>query len=162
MTAGTIQQLLAPVVMISACGLLCMALYNRLANIVGRLRQFHHERLEAGTRVGHATGTDRELLGDRMRGLEEQSHAMIGRARFIRNALICLISCIICMLTSSLMIGLGLVVPSIQPLAVWLFILGVTAMLIGMILAAGELFVCLRQVESEHTNLERLDDLTNK
>jgi len=30
----------APVVIISACGLLCLAFYNRLASVVSRLRAF--------------------------------------------------------------------------------------------------------------------------
>ena len=34
-----------PVIVISACGLLCLAFYNRLAAVVTRLRGFHRERL---------------------------------------------------------------------------------------------------------------------
>ncbi len=35
----------APVVIISACGLLCLTFYNRLAFVVGRLRNLQRERL---------------------------------------------------------------------------------------------------------------------
>src|SRR3954470_14279250 len=34
-----------PIIVISACGLLCLAFYNRLAAVVGRLRMFHREQL---------------------------------------------------------------------------------------------------------------------
>mgnify|MGYP000923026210 CR=1 FL=1 len=34
-----------PVAIISACALLCLALYNRLASMVSRLRGFQRERL---------------------------------------------------------------------------------------------------------------------
>ena len=34
-----------PIIVISACGLLCLALYNRLTAVVTRLRSFQRERL---------------------------------------------------------------------------------------------------------------------
>ena len=40
-----------PVVVISACGLLCLAFYNRLAAVVTRLRAFHREQLERASRL---------------------------------------------------------------------------------------------------------------
>src|SRR5690606_17379431 len=36
-----------PIIVISACGLLCLAFYNRLAAVVTRMRAFHRERLHA-------------------------------------------------------------------------------------------------------------------
>src|SRR6476620_4889188 len=35
-----------PIIVISACGLLCLAFYNRLAAVVTRLRSFHREQLQ--------------------------------------------------------------------------------------------------------------------
>src|SRR5450755_4248249 len=52
--AGTVEiihTLVAPVVMISAQGLICLALYNRLAAVVGRLRVFSREYFETQTRL---------------------------------------------------------------------------------------------------------------
>ena len=53
----------APAVIISACGLLCLAFYNRLAFVVSRLRAFHRERLAEQERLTHqpkdALGTER-------------------------------------------------------------------------------------------------------
>lgn len=52
--AGTVEiihTLVAPVVMISAQGLICLALYNRLAAVVGRLRVFSREQFDTQTRL---------------------------------------------------------------------------------------------------------------
>jgi len=43
--AQIIPSSVVPVVIISACGLLCLAFYNRLAYIVTRLRSLQRERL---------------------------------------------------------------------------------------------------------------------
>ena len=152
----TIQQLLAPVVMISACGLLCMAMYARLSNIVARLRQFHHERYEALTRLSRGSESERATLLHRSDGLEKQAHAMLDRARLIRNTLVCLVGCVACMLVSSLALGLAMWVDSFQMVAFGLFVVGVGSMFTGMVMALLELRLALRQVMFEHENMENL------
>lgn len=156
MMEATIQQLLAPVVMISACGLLCMAMYARLSNIVGRLRQFHHERYEALTRLSQGSGSEQAALLRRSDGLEKQAHDMFDRARLIRNTLVCLVGCVACMLISSLSLGLAMWVDSFQKIAFALFVIGVGSMLAGMVMALLELRIALRQVMFEHKDLENL------
>src|SRR5437762_11515453 len=49
-----------PIIVISACGLLCLAFYNRLAAVVTRLRAFDRERLH-----------EQEALADKSRGGDE-------------------------------------------------------------------------------------------
>ena len=44
----TIQSFVAPVVMISANGLLCLAFYNRMAAVIHRTREINRERFESG------------------------------------------------------------------------------------------------------------------
>ena len=62
MIQETIQPLLAPVVLISSCGLLCLAQYNRLAGIVARARAFHQERLMLFSQLRQADCEDRAAL----------------------------------------------------------------------------------------------------
>src|SRR3954451_32322 len=79
-----------PIIVISACGLLCLAFYNRLAAVVTRLRSFHREQLheqEALDREQDSATSDdvalvrhRELLGM----LEVQARHVIKRAHWIR------------------------------------------------------------------------------
>src|SRR5881392_3260320 len=92
-----------PIIVISACGLLCLAFYNRLAAVVTRLRAFDRERLheqEALAREMRSPTPDefaqvrhRELIGM----LEVQTRHVIRRAHFIRRTLGCLLMTIICL-----------------------------------------------------------------
>ena len=98
-----LQLILAPVVMISACGLLCLALYNRLASIVSRARAFHHERFEVQMRLTRLAGDPAQAdaaaqLGDRLGLLEYQVGQILARAARVRNALTCLLATVLCML----------------------------------------------------------------
>src|SRR3954467_3559041 len=86
-----------PIIVISACGLLCLAFYNRLAAVVTRLRAFDRERLheqealaremKSATPDEFAQGRPRELIGM----LEVQTRHVIRRAHFIRRTLGCLL-----------------------------------------------------------------------
>src|SRR5439155_5458231 len=86
-----------PIIVISACGLLCLAFYNRLAAVVTRLRSFHRERLheqDALDRQMASAAPDetamvrhRELLGM----LDVQERHVIRRAHWIRRTLGCLL-----------------------------------------------------------------------
>ncbi len=155
--AQIIQQLVAPAVMISACGLLSLAQYNRLAVIVGRLRQFHHERLVVYEKMLEAGEPDKQLLTRRYTGIGEQADQILLRAKIVRNGLACLVGCVLCMLGSSLAIGLSLMVESVQPVVVGLFILGVLNMSAAMVFALLELRASLTQVEYEHDRIGQLE-----
>ena len=63
--AKIINASVVPVVIISACGLLCLAFYNRLAAIVSRLRGFQRERLHEQqllNRAGSEDGPERSPI----------------------------------------------------------------------------------------------------
>src|SRR3954468_356943 len=84
-----------PIIVISACGLLCLAFYNRLAAVVTRLRSFHREQLseqEALTKQRRSSEPDpeamvrhQEILG----ALEIQTRHVTHRAKLIRLTLMC-------------------------------------------------------------------------
>ena len=154
--AQVIQQVVAPAVMISACGLLCLAQYSRLAAIVARLRQFHEKRFEIYEIMSTSTESEKPLLTVRFEGISEQADHILQRARAIRNGLMCLVGCILCMLASSLTIGLSLTIESVQPAVVGLFILGVLSMSAAMVFACAELRSSLKEVEYEHERIKHL------
>src|SRR3954447_10075072 len=86
-----------PIIVISACGLLCLAFYNRLAAVVTRLRSFHRERLHEQEALARQTASatpdelamlrHRELIGM----LEVQTRHVTRRAHLIRSTLGCLL-----------------------------------------------------------------------
>jgi hypothetical protein len=156
MNVSTIQQLLAPVVMISACGLLCLALYNRLATVVSRIRQFNRERLEHAIRERSAGDTVRRALELHRSTLEKQIPTMLNRARLIHNALMCIIACLICMLASSLTIGVSMLWTPAFYGAVAFFVLGLLLAFSGMVMEFRELTMSLGEVELETHALEDL------
>jgi hypothetical protein len=151
-----IQQILAPVVMISACGMLCLGLYNRLTAIVSRIRQFNRERLEHAIRQRDVGDTVRRTLALHSDVLERQVPRMLGRARLIHRALMCLVGSVLCMLASSLTIGGAMLLPALFPVAVGCFVCGMVGMFVGMAIALRELSVSLGEVELEAQALEDL------
>src|SRR3954454_19047521 len=111
-----------PIIVISACGLLCLAFYNRLAAVVTRLRAFHREQLheqEALARSRQNGGQNeaqddggaadlirhQEVLGM----LSVQIEHVTRRARLIRYTLACLLLTIACLAACSLAVGLTIV-----------------------------------------------------
>jgi len=150
-----IQTLVAPVVMISACGLLALAFYNRLAAIVGRARAFAHERYE--TRRQLRDGDDPDLA-ERLNTLEEQVGLILRRARLIRAALYCLLVTVLLMLGCSLCLGMSLLVMYFQSIALFCFLAGVGAMMGGIVFAMLELRHALDPVAVEHATLRASDE----
>ena len=144
-----------PVVIISACGLLCLALYNRLSSLVSRLRAFHRERLAqqeqlerpAGAGAGAAAGAGRSTL--LMEVLEEQTRHLFRRARLVRGALGCLLGTIACLTVCSLLSGLSVLWYPAAAGAVALFVAGMLLLLSAVGLAMAELRGALDPVELE-------------
>src|ERR1044072_2798179 len=119
-----------PIIVISACGLLCLAFYNRLAAVVTRLRGFHRERLAEQEAMSEArasvppddvaTVRHQEVLGM----LEVQTEFVTRRARLIRSTLTCLLLTIACLAVCSLVLGLSVLWPGLMYAAAVLFIAG--------------------------------------
>ncbi len=156
METGIIDSLIAPVVMISACGVLYMALSNRLVTIVTRIREFHSERFLLSDKVFTHDEKCSEADKIRFEGVFRQTEDMLSRARLVRNSLLFFISTVVCMLLASLMIGLSLLIPTFGQLSVVVFILGAVSMLLGTLLAGVEMSRSLQQVEYEHKRVEQI------
>jgi VIT1/CCC1 family predicted Fe2+/Mn2+ transporter len=140
------------VVIISACGLLCLAFYNRLAAIVSRLRGFQRERLHeqdllasAGVESGPEHSRRRRLLEH----LESQSARVVCRAKLIRLTLLFLLLTIAILIGCCIVLGLSVLAPHAVFIAVPLFMLGLICMLAGMISAMLELKAALQPAELE-------------
>jgi hypothetical protein len=144
-----------PIIVISACGLLCLALYNRMAAVVTRLRSFHRERLQAHdalTRARDATPPDevglvrqQELIGM----LQVQMERVGRRARWLQRALACLLLTIGCLAVCSLAIGLSTVWRPLEYTAVVLFVIGLALLVSAVGCALVELQGALDPVDLE-------------
>ena len=144
-----------PIIVISACGLLCLAFYNRLAAVVTRLRSFHRERLHEQDALDRemASSTPDELALVRHRELlgmlEVQTRRVTRRAHWIRRTLGCLLLTIACLAACSLCVGLSTLLPGLIYPAVILFIVGLLLLILGVIFAMIEMKFALDPVELE-------------
>jgi hypothetical protein len=151
-----------PVVIISACGLLCLAFYNRMASIVSRLRGFQRERLREhevyveAVRAGQEDAARQHRHQQVLRMLEIQTQRVYKRARLIRRALLCLLGATACLTACSLGSGLSLVWPRVGILAEGLFVAGMLSLLAGVLLAMAELWNALDPVHLESEFVTRL------
>jgi hypothetical protein len=154
-TASAIQQLAAPAGMISACGLLCLAMYNRFSSLTVRLRVQFRDRAELSARQG-ATSRTSATVYQTQNQIQRLIDLQIKRLRLIRSALTCLILCIICMVLCSLAIGLSLLHEEASWLALGLFLLGLLKLSAGAGFAIRELICSLDwlQIEEEHSSPE--------
>ncbi len=152
-----IQPVLAPAVMFSAGGLLCLAQFARFTAIVAQVRTFNRERLSALQDVDRAEPERRELLLQHAQGLERQAGRVLAHAVTVKNALRFLVGGILLMVLCSLTVGASLLI--FAPLgvaAIALFVLGLVSTFAGLWLVLAELRVSLVAIEFEHDNLSRL------
>jgi hypothetical protein len=157
----TIQSFVAPVVMISANGLLCLAFYNRLSALASRSRTMNKERFDlvaqlSALQVKGAEGLGPEHLELRIATLDELGHQLYDRARWIRCTLLSLLISVLSMLACSLCLGLATLVEAMALIAPWLFVAGIVSMMVGILAAIEELRRTLQPLWFEH---EQIDDL---
>ncbi len=129
-----------PIIVISACGLLCLAFYNRLAAVVSRVRAFQRERLREAEGLNRA-----ELLAM----LEEQTAHCLRRAHLIRRTLFCLLTTIACLSVCSLALGLTVFWQALFLPAAIAFCAGLCSLLTAILFAMAELQAALDPVELE-------------
>jgi len=142
----------APVVIISACGLLCLTFYNRLAAIVSRLRGLQRERLaeqEHLSRLQSPTGPEMERRRQLLEHLEDQSVHIHRRARLIQSTLFLLLSAVYLLIACCLLLGLSILLPQAVLPAVASFLLGLLFVLGATITAMMELKSALHPAELE-------------
>lgn len=142
-----------PVVIISACGLLCLAFYNRLAMVVSRLRSLQRERLELFRELSshpqklapaHAKEGKKTL-----KILAEQTEVVLHRARMLRSGLLCFLGAIAALIITSLLLGLGTVVLVFGHAVIFFFVFGLLLMLYGISFMFREMLESLKPIERE-------------
>jgi hypothetical protein len=159
--SGIISASVIPVVVISACGLMCLAFYNRLASIVARLRQFQKERIqeeEACARLKLKPHPDKLTLlrHERMLELlETQTKRVTRRARLIRVTLLCLLATIALLVACSFFSGLSTVWPQMIYIAAVLFYVALALLVLGIIPAFIEMTKALEPIQLERQLVSR-------
>jgi len=99
-----IQLILAPGVMISACGLLLLGISNKFTSVLNRIRALTEEK-----RRLMINASQREFYpieNQRMVSVARQVADLLGRARLIRNSVFCYLLAIGLFVATSLFIGI--------------------------------------------------------
>jgi hypothetical protein len=145
-TINVIQAMLAPGLMISACGLLILGMNNKYSMVVGRIRLLNEERRRLGS-AGPAGDTQRS----RLESIAAQLAELLHRLRLVRNAVVGYSSAVALFILSSLFIGIRILAGAEWPesVALILFISGVLAVLAGIFFAASEAVLGYRIVLME-------------
>jgi hypothetical protein len=130
----TIQAILTPALMISACGLLLLGLNNRYVSVVTRMRTLNDEKRR---RLSDPDAIDREYVDAlRFESVMRQIPLLLTRVSYLRRSLMYLWCGVICYLSTSLLLATSLLLlKDVAAFAVWVFLLGLVFALVGVVYA---------------------------
>jgi hypothetical protein len=128
-----IQLILAPGVMISACGLLLLGISNKFTSVLNRIRILTDEKRK--TILGAA---ERDFLPSELQRIESITRQVAGllvRAQLIRNSVFCYLCAVGLFVVTSLLIGADYFVPMLQLryLILGTFLSGMVVVFVGVI-----------------------------
>ncbi len=132
-----IQLMLAPAVMISACGLLLLSINNRYSLVVNRIRLLNEEKRRLMMKVGDKKPETEDNV--RLESIAKQISLLVLRGKLVRNSVLAYIVGIALFVLTSFFIG----VTSFLSIGRLNFFI-ITAFLLGMIsVFAGTVYMAL-------------------
>jgi hypothetical protein len=151
-----IQAIVAPAIMVSACGLLLLALLNRYTVIMSRVRVLSEERrrlVRATTPPAEAAPSEVARLASVLRQLED----LVDRVRLLRNAVMCQVIAVGCFVLTSLLIGLRVAGPEWLALAhpLPVFVVGMAVLFAGVVFEGTDVVRAYRTIRLEVGELKQ-------
>jgi hypothetical protein len=140
-----------PVVLISACGLITLALYNRLGAILARLRVFHQQKLDLLKSLRSSEPADAQQLFEMV---DLQIVKVTRKAKTVRNGLYCLLSAVVAFLFCSLFAAASVMREELSILALTAHIVGLLLFVAGVCWAICELMLSIAPVDDQSNYLE--------
>ena len=133
-----IQLMLAPGLMISACGLLLLGMNNKYSLVVNRIRLLNEERRKILTKAADKEFNYQENV--RIESISMQLAKLAFRVKLVRNAVLSYTIAVAFFVLTSLFIGLEFVLGrnGLNYLVTVLFLAGMMLVLVGVIYAAYE------------------------
>jgi hypothetical protein len=135
-----IQLMLAPGIMISACGLLLLGMNNKYSLVVNRIRLLNEDRRKALHKLGENELSLQENV--RFESISKQLERLTYRVGLVRNAVLSYTIAVALFVLTSLLIGIGylLEITRVNSFITILFLLGMTSVLAGVLFAAYETY----------------------
>lgn len=160
----TIQLVLAPVVMITSCGIIINGILARYGAVSDRMRTMARERLELvwslpDQPVGNAKETG-GYVTERLEEIDYQMPLLLRRHRLLRNCLQALYLAMLVFVVSMFVIGIAAWVNTGATAfaALLAFLGGQVILLVGLFWNAEEIRVSNQAVEYEARRVERLQE----
>jgi len=138
--------MLAPGLMISACGLLLLGMNNKYSLVVNRIRLLNEEK----RKIFHQDTID-DIDSNRLSNIELQISHLIGRISLVRNAVFGYSLAVALFIVSSVLIGVTIKknTPGFDWLIVAFFYAGMFSVFVGIVFAAIEVWKGYRIVKIE-------------
>jgi hypothetical protein len=163
LVAQVIAQILAPVVMVSACAVLLTGILNRYLSVGDRLRQMAHERLELlvtgdQQRLSYAEAVKHPFKAERLREIDHQLPDLQRRHLLLHNAVLIIYGAILFFIACMFMIAWAVSSKSsmLANFALWIFLAGTAVLLCGLLFVAIEVRVSAKSVQYESARVLNL------
>ncbi|MCK9425053.1 MAG: DUF2721 domain-containing protein [Ignavibacteriaceae bacterium] len=133
-----IEAVLAPGIMISACGLLLLGMNNKYSLVVSRIRLLGDERRKFSIKASEKEFLYQEEV--RLKSISIQIEKLKFRVKLVRNAVFSYSLAVALFVITSMQIGFSLVIKSsfLEPLIIVSFSFGMLFVLVGICYAAAE------------------------
>jgi len=133
-----IQLMLAPGLMISACGLLLLSINNRYSLVVNRIRLLNEEKRKLMFKIGENKQTTDDNV--RLESTAIQITALSYRAKLVRNAVLSYITAIALFVVTSLLLGVSsfLAIGKLNYFIITAFLIGMVFVFVGVVFAGLE------------------------
>ncbi|MFA3784080.1 DUF2721 domain-containing protein [Melioribacteraceae bacterium 4301-Me] len=134
-----IQLMLAPAVMISACGLLLLGINNKYSLVVNRIRLLNEEKRRLFLRVGENPLSTEDNV--RLESIAIQIQKLIFRVRLVRNSVLSYTAAVALFVVTSFLLGYSFFANiNIDILIIIVFLAGMTLVLLGVTFAGWETY----------------------
>lgn len=150
-----IQSMLAPGIMISACGLLLLGMNNKYSMVVNRVRVLDEEIRKL---LMYSEESDLKSMQEvRLQSLKKQTGKLAFRIKLVRNAVIAYSVAVAFFIATCLTIGLAFVLNKldISGIIILLFLLGMISVFTGIVYACLETLKGYQvvQIEIQENNI---------
>ncbi len=142
-----------PVVLISACGLVTLALYNRLGMILARIRTFQQQKIDLLKEAAIREIAEQQQM---MVMVDSQIDKITLKAKVIQKGLYCLMSAVLAFLLCSLLTAAAVLHETFGILALVMDVAGLLLFMAGIGWAVRELTLSLTPLEEESAYLDVL------
>lgn len=133
-----IQSMLAPGLMISACGLLLLGMNNKYSLVVNRIRLLNDEKRKVLNRFSSSDETTSDNV--RLESITRQLDKLVFRVKLVKNAVLSYTIAVALFIFTSILIGLRLLLlaNSLSSTIMIIFLCGMILVLSGSFFAAYE------------------------